>query len=235
VVINNAPRTIRQVALTFDSDSEGGHGLDIMQWLAAHQVPATIFMTGDWTDHTADGPKILGIIQAHPDLFTLGNHSYSHPHFDQLTPDQMRAELRAAAASFVPYTTQDPRPFWRPPYGELDDQVLDAAGAEGYRWTVLADVGLPDWRPLDFDPPGWTADQLVKSAVARSKPGTIVGLHLGGFFTYQALPRMVAGIRMRGFELVNLNQMLEPRGSASAGLAGSAYPPPATSGTDRNS
>jgi peptidoglycan/xylan/chitin deacetylase (PgdA/CDA1 family) len=207
-VVKVAPTTRDEVALTFDSDSPGGHGLEIVEWLALHRTHATVFMTGDWTDNTSFGPLILAVIEAHPELFTLANHSYSHPHFTTLTPDQMREELWSAERSIRRYCSQDPKPFWRPPYLELDSTVVEVAGQQGYRWTVLADVTIGDWVPPDVRGP--TAAAIVKAAVTKAKPGSIIGLHLGGYNTYDALPGIVAGLEGRGLRLVNLDEMFRP-------------------------
>ncbi len=44
--------------------------------------------------------------------------------------------------------------------------------------------------------------------LTNAKGGSIVLMHLGGYETYAALPRIVDGLRSRGFNLVNLDQLL---------------------------
>jgi len=190
-----------------------GDALAIMRWLVAHEVHASVFMTGAMADNanTDAGRTVLGIIEAHPDLFTLGNHSYTHRDFRTLTAAEIRDELRRTEAAIAPYCSQDLRPFFRPPSGGYDAEVLAEVGAAGYRDTVTWDVDTIDWRPVNNDPPGPTTDQIVAKVLANAQNGSIVLNHLGGYNTYAALPRVVAGLRAAGYELVTLDELFAMR------------------------
>jgi len=190
-----------------------GDALAIMSWLVAHEVHASVFMTGAMADNanTDAGRTVLGIIEAHPDLFTLGNHSYTHRDFRTLTAAEIRDELRRTEAAIAPYCSRDLRPFFRPPSGGYDAEVLAAVGAAGYRDTVTWDVDTIDWRPVNNDPPGPTTDQIVAKVLANAQNGSIVLNHLGGYNTYAALPRVVAGLRAAGYELVTLDELFAMR------------------------
>jgi peptidoglycan/xylan/chitin deacetylase (PgdA/CDA1 family) len=155
---------------------------------------------------------VLGIIQARPDLFTLGNHSYSHPYFTQLSAAQMADQLQRAEAAFARHTSQDPKPFFRPPYGASNSSVLAGVGAARYRLSIKWDIDTIDWRPINNPggPAGPTADQIVSKVLTNAKPGSIVLMHLGGYETFEALPRIVDGLRAKGHALVNLDVMLGP-------------------------
>ena len=196
------------MALTFDMGGRVGDALAIVDWLIEHRTHASIFMTGAMADNknTDAGRQVLARIEAHPNLFTLGNHSYSHPDFRKLTAAQMRDELRRTEAAIAPYCSQDPKPFFRPPYGGYDSAVLAAVGAAGYRWTVMWDVDTIDWRPVKDGGP--TADQIVAKVLTNAKDGSIVLMHLGGYHTFEALPRIVAGLTDRGYDLVTLDALL---------------------------
>jgi peptidoglycan-N-acetylglucosamine deacetylase len=210
VLVRHGSRTNPTVALTFDMGGRVGDALAIVQWLVDHDVHATIFMTGEMADSAATdaGRLVLGTVDAHPGLFTLGNHSYTHRDFRNLTSSQIRDELARTEQALGPRCGQDPRPFFRPPNGGHDGDVLAAVGAAGYDYTVTWDVDTIDWRPLDNDPAGPTADEIVTKVLANARNGSIVLMHLGGFETHAALSRVVDGLHDRGFELVNLDEML---------------------------
>jgi peptidoglycan/xylan/chitin deacetylase (PgdA/CDA1 family) len=198
------------VALTFDMGGRVGDALAIVDWLVDQRVHATIFMTGAMAENsnTDAGRRVLAIVEDHPDLFTLGNHSYTHRDFRTLTAAEIRDELRRTEAAIDPFCSQDPRPFFRPPNGGYDANALAAVGAAGYRYTVTWDVDTIDWRPITNDPPGPTADQIVAKVLGRAQGGSIVLMHLGGYETFAALPRIVAGLRNAGNALVNLDELL---------------------------
>jgi len=187
-----------------------GDALAIVDWLVDHDVPASIFMTGAMADNpnTEAGRQVLAIVDAHPALLILGNHSYTHRDFRDLTASQIRDELRRTEAAIAPHCSQDLRPFFRPPNGGHDEDVLAAVGAAGYRLTVTWDIDTIDWRPVKNDPPGPTADQIVAKVLDRAEGGSIVLMHLGGYHTFEALTRIVSGLRDAGFELVTLDDLL---------------------------
>jgi peptidoglycan/xylan/chitin deacetylase (PgdA/CDA1 family) len=162
-----------------------GDALAIVEWLVDHDVPASIFMTGAMADNqnTDAGRRVLGIIDAHPGLLTLGNHSYTHRDFRTLTTAEIRDELRRTEAAIAAWCSQDPRPFFRPPSGGYDADVLAAVGVAGYRATVTWDVDTIDWRPIVNDPPGPTTDQIVTKVLGNARGGSIVLMHLGGYET----------------------------------------------------
>jgi peptidoglycan/xylan/chitin deacetylase (PgdA/CDA1 family) len=187
-----------------------GDALAIVDWLVDHEVHATIFMTGAMADNpnTDAGREVLAIVGSHPGLLTLGNHSYTHRDFRTLTAAEIRDELRRTEAAIVPYCSQNLKPFFRPPNGGHNDAVLAAVGAAGYRYTVTWDIDTIDWRPIKNDPPGPTADEIVANVLGRAQGGSIVLMHLGGYETFEALPRIVTGLGDAGYELVNLDELL---------------------------
>jgi peptidoglycan/xylan/chitin deacetylase (PgdA/CDA1 family) len=196
-----------QIALTFDMGGRVDPALDIMNWLIANDVHATIFMTGAMAEsqNTEAGRQVLALVEAHRDLFDLGNHSYSHPDFRDLTAAQMRDELQRTEAAVSRTTSVGMRPWFRPPFGGQDADVVAGVAAAGYPATIMWDIDTIDWRPESDGGP--TAADIVDKVVSRAQGGSIVLMHLGGYNTYEALPQVVAGLRARGLEPVTLGEM----------------------------
>lgn len=187
-----------------------GDAVAIMDWLVERGIHATIFMTGATAEDAGSdaGRQVLGTVDAHPELFTLGNHSYTHRDFRTLSAAEVRDELQRTEDAMAPHTSQNLRPYFRPPSGGVDADVLEAVGAAGYRLTVTWDIDTIDWRPIDNDPPGPTADEIAAKVLDNAKGGSIVLMHLGGYETFEALPRIVDGLQADGFDLVTLDEML---------------------------
>jgi peptidoglycan/xylan/chitin deacetylase (PgdA/CDA1 family) len=204
--VAHGSRSSGRVALTFDLGGRTDPALAIIRWLRDHNVPATIFPTGETVDASSVAQQVIGIINSRPDLFDIGNHSYSHPHMATMTAAQVADEVRRAEAAIDVYSEQPTRPLFRAPFGELDSDVLAGVGAAGYRWTVGWDVDTIDWKPIDQGGP--TAQQMVDKVVTTAQGGTIVLMHLGGYETFDALPGIVSGLQARGFTLVTLATML---------------------------
>jgi peptidoglycan/xylan/chitin deacetylase (PgdA/CDA1 family) len=209
-LLTHGSRTGNDVALTYDMGGRVGDAIAIVDWLVAHRVHATIFVTGAMADNvnTDAGRVVLGIVDDHPDLFGLGNHSYTHRDFRTLTAVEIADELRRTEAAIAPWCSQDLHPLFRPPSGGYNAAVLAAVGAAGYPVTVTWDVDTIDWRPVVNDPPGPTADDIVAKVLANARGGSIVLNHLGGYNAYAALPSVVTGLLAAGYDLVTLDELL---------------------------
>lgn len=207
-VVENGPREVRTIALTFDMGGRVDPAVEIIQWLIANGVSATVFMTGEMAanQNTDAGRQVLRLIEANPGRFELGSHGYAHTDYRELTPAEMAAELRRAETAMAPYASQDLRPLFRPPFGGQDAEVVAAVAAAGYTRVVLWDIDTIDWRPESEGGP--TSADIVAKVASRAQGGSIVLMHLGGYNTLEALPAMVARLREAGFRFVTVSEML---------------------------
>lgn len=211
--LTHGSRTRPGVAFTFDMGGRVGDAEAIVAWLVANRVPATIFMTGAMAESTATdaGRHVLAVVDASDGLLGIGNHTYSHPDLRKLTDAQIHDEIGRAAAALAGYCADDPRPFFRPPYGYYTARVLAAIGAAGYRDTIMWDDTTDDWRAMKDGGP--TADVLTDRIVTNAQNGSIILMHLGGYEDLEALPAILAGIRAKGLEPVSLATLLGLSGS----------------------
>ncbi len=208
------------VALTFDMGGRMDPAVDIMNFLVANGVCATVFATGAMSN-TQQGQDVLAIIRAHPELFEIANHTMYHCDLARggggspstgpcaggaFSADRIRTELTDAEAILSAGTGQGPQPYWRPPYGSLSDAVIDAAASVGYTKTFLWDIDTVDWKPIGDGGP--TAEQLAAKVIGNAVNGSNVLFHLGGYETLRALELIVPGLRDRGFTLTSLSDLL---------------------------
>jgi peptidoglycan/xylan/chitin deacetylase (PgdA/CDA1 family) len=209
------------VALTFDMGGRLDPGVKILNFLIANEVCVTLFPTGAMAQ-TAEGRKIMEIVRSHPELFEIGNHTMHHCDLVRggggspttapcviggaPSADFIRAELADAAAILRELTGQDPRPYWRPPYGSLNAAVISAAASAGYTKTFMWDIDTIDWKPISQGGP--TAQQIATKVITQAEGGSNVLMHLGGYETLAALQIMVPGLRDRGFTLTSLSDLL---------------------------
>ena len=87
----------------------------------------------------------------------------------------------------------------RPPYGAYDDGVVERLSARGLH-TVLWTVDPQDWAR-----PG--TDAIVRRTMDQLRPSAVILLHDGGgdrSQTVAALPRILDGLRERGYRVVPL-------------------------------
>jgi peptidoglycan/xylan/chitin deacetylase (PgdA/CDA1 family) len=205
-VVSHGRRDSGAIALTFDMGGRLDPALDIVDWLIAHDVHATIFPTGKTGTETPIGRQVLERIRDHPELFDLANHSWDHPSFRDLSAAQMRDQLERTEAAVSAIVGRTTRPWFRPPYGAWDDRVRNGVGAAGWAYTVMWDVDTIDWRPTDDGGP--TARDIEAKVVSQGRGGSIVLMHLGGWHTLEALPGIVDGLVTKGLRPVRLSELI---------------------------
>ena len=187
------------VALTFD-DGPGKETGRLLDDLAAAGAPATVFVLGT-------------SVRAHPDLVRrmaaegheVGTHTWSHKQLTKLGEEGQRREVQRGVRA-VEEAGVTPTVF-RPPYGSYNATTRKVVGAP----MILWDVDTLDWKTR-------STDATVASAVGDARAGSIVLMHDIHAPTVDAVPRVVAGLRERGFTLVTVSQLLGPQepGSVSS-------------------
>jgi len=205
VVVRHGDRASRDVALTFDMGGRLDPAIDILDLLLDRGTHATIFPTGKTGTETELGIAALELVADHRDQFSMGNHSWSHPDFRELDDVAIRDQLDRTEAAILGLVNVSTKPWFRPPYGALDDQVPATVGAVGWGYTVLWDIDTIDWRPESDGGP--TTDDLVDTVLDRVEGGSIVLMHLGGFNTLDALPAILDGLEAKGLRPVTLDEL----------------------------
>lgn len=187
----------RLVALTFDAGSDRGYAEAILDLLSTHQIHVTFGMTGRWAEDNPDLVERM-VDEGHG----LMNHTYDHPRMETLTPEQRLEQLERTETIIVDLTGSSTRPYFRPPYGAYDDEVLADVGAAGYRYSVMWTVDSLGWKGL---PPTEVADRCLGAA----EPGAIMLLHVGEASTdYAALPAIIAGLVEGGYGFATVAELI---------------------------
>jgi len=205
-IISNGPRGTGHIALTFDMGGELDPALDIIGFLIDNDIRATIFPTGQAASEEEIGIEVLELVASKPDLFVVGNHSYDHPNFTELAPEQIADQLDRTEQVIVEATGRSSQPFFRPPFGAQNVDVRQAIADVGWPYLVMWDIDTIDWKPTTDGGP--TTDDIVAKVLTRAEGGSIVLMHLGGSHTLEALPRILAGLAEKGLEPVTLSEML---------------------------
>lgn len=137
----------------------------------------------------------------------VGDHTWSHPDLRRLGSDEIADELGRTAQTVADAAGVTPTHV-RPPYGAVDEHVLQVLAARGEA-AVLWDVDTEDWKNEDMA-------ETTRRAVEGARPGAIVLMHDVHPTTVQALPGIVDQLRAAGYTLVTVPQILGDRRSGSA-------------------
>ncbi|MFK0236212.1 polysaccharide deacetylase family protein [Streptomyces vinaceus] len=196
----------RVVAVTFNA-AWNDAGLDpVLDELARRHAPATFFLTGDFADRH---PQVVRRIATAG--HGLGNHSYSHPYFADLTAAGRREEVRAAdralrtAGAGAALT-----PYFRFPYSETSPEHITEVNALGFA-DIEFTTDTNGWMGTEG---GMTVDRAVGRALDALRPGAIIQMHIGApegrteVLDAQALPRILEAIGTRGYRVIDLRTLL---------------------------
>jgi peptidoglycan/xylan/chitin deacetylase (PgdA/CDA1 family) len=198
------PTSEKVVALTFDAGANADAVPSILATLAAADVPATFFLTGNWVEAYPEYAAQIGVD------YPVANHSNSHPDLTLLSDDEVTAEISDANDRIERVTGQDTHPMFRLPFGASDARTVGIANSLGYgciNWTV-------DTRGWQGTSGGQSVDLIVDRVIGSLQPGQIVIMHVGSHPTdgstldAEALPRVIEEIQARGYRFVTIDQYL---------------------------
>lgn len=192
------------VALTFDTGSDDGYTLQILETLRNEKIKASFAITGHWARRY---PDLLRAIAA--DGHLLMNHSEDHPSFTglstgagPLTREERISQLEQAEEAIKALTGVSAKPYFRPPYGDVDGSVLCDAYAAGYGYVIMWSVDTAGWNHA-------TAEQILQTVLAGARPGAIYIMHVGSESAdAAALPQMIQGLRAEGYQFGTVADVL---------------------------
>ncbi len=195
-VLNHLPTD--DVSITFD-DGPNPHATPvILDALQRDSVKATFFVLGRHADRW---PALVRRMA--DEGHQIGNHGYYHRKLHRRTPAYVRDDLTRGADAIERACGVKPRVF-RAPHGFRNPWVTPIAHSLGER-TIGWSLGV--W---DSAKPG--ADEIVRRTLAGMRAGSILLLHDGDGYdadgdrmqTASALPRIIGGLRDRGFRFAVL-------------------------------
>lgn len=194
--ISAGSRREPDVALTFD-DGPGPYTPQVLAVLRRYHAPATFFVVGVQVRYFGKDLSGEGTPQ-----FVIGDHTYTHPLLQPLSPAAQRyeilAQVRAIESCGAPYPH-----LFRPPYGGFDKVTLGLLK----RYGMLMVLWSVD--PRDWTRPGVAA--IVHNVLANARAGSIIQLHDAGgprSQTIAALPGIIKGLRARHLRFVTVPQLL---------------------------
>jgi peptidoglycan/xylan/chitin deacetylase (PgdA/CDA1 family) len=202
--LERLPVSRKLVALTFDAGANADGVWPILETLDNRNVPATFFLTGRFVQNFPDRSR--RIAREH----LVGNHTMTHPDLTTLTRLEIRAEVRSAEHVIRERTGEDPRRFFRFPFGARDARTIRIVNDLCYvafRWTV----DTHGWQGTSG---GRTAAEVIRRVLAAAQPGEIVLMHVGSHPTdhstldADALGRVIRRLRVAGCTFVPLSRVM---------------------------
>ena len=91
---------------------------------------------------------------------------------------------------------------FRPPFGDYDDTVIEAANELGYH-VIQWDVDSLDWKD-------YGADSILHTVTNHKHlgNGSIILMHNGAKYTKDALEEMIVKLKEMGYEFVTVSELI---------------------------
>jgi peptidoglycan/xylan/chitin deacetylase (PgdA/CDA1 family) len=145
-----------------------GFDRELVEYLIANKIPATFFMSGRWmARHDAEVKQLLAV-----PFFEVGTHGDVHAHLPMHEMDEQQREIMNPVR-FLRTKHGRSTTLFRPPYGEYNDQTVEAVRDLGLRFIL--------WNIESGDPdPTLSADALLARIHRRMKRGSVIVMHANG-------------------------------------------------------
>jgi peptidoglycan/xylan/chitin deacetylase (PgdA/CDA1 family) len=196
VIVNGDSRR-PNVSITFDDSPDENNTDQILDVLKHYGVKAAFFMIGQPMQENNATVVKRAVQEGHLVL----NHSFTHPHLTDRTPEEIVRELNATSERIFELTGNYPH-LMRPPYGAVSTAVVDAINAQGFT-SVLWSLDSLDWAIRD-------KDEIIRNVLGNVRPGDIILMHgsRSNHATVEALPEIIEGLRNKGYTFVSLDEMV---------------------------
>lgn len=192
-------------AISFDAAWGNEQTDDLLDTLDEYEVKTTFFLVGSWVKKYPESVKKIAE-KGHD----VGNHSSTHAHMPALSADKMKKEITDCNERVKKLTGKSPTLF-RAPYGDYDNNVVNMVKSLDM-YCVQWNIDSLDWK----DP---SVEQIVKNCTDKLVPGSIILLHNGAANTPAALPKIIEGIKDKGYKIVPISKLI-PKGDYTTDVTG---------------
>ena len=186
----------KQIALTFDGAWGNEDTSTLLDILERQGVSATFFFTGGWISKYPDDVKTI-LAKGHE----VGNHSENHKQMSKLSKAQCKEEIQIVHDKVKELTGLEMTVF-RPPFGDYNDTVIQAANELGYH-VIQWDVDSLDWKD-------YGCDSIIHTVTNHKHlgNGSIILMHNGAKYTKDALEKMIINLKEQGYEFVKVSDLI---------------------------
>ena len=186
------------IALTFDDGPNTVITPQVLDILEENGAVGTFFLIAQ--NITPESAEVVRRAKAMG--CDIENHSLTHGFMNQMTVEQIRAEVQACTDRIIEITGTAPS-FFRPPFIAVNREMYDNIDL-----TFICGAGCEDWVPTV------TAQERTERVLARAEDGQIVLLHdmQWNQNTVDALKVIIPELKKRGFRFVTCAQLFAEKG-----------------------
>ncbi|MDV4150615.1 polysaccharide deacetylase family protein [Clostridium sp. AL.422] len=186
------------LALTFDINwAENDELYNILEVLDKYNVKATFFIMGGWVNYSEENKDKL--IKIKEGGHEIGNHSYKHPMFSNITEERMREELEKTNKIIKDTIGEDIKLF-RFPSGDYNKKSCEFIYNNGMI-SIQWDVDSLDWKQI-------SAESEYDRVMKKVSPGSIALFHNNGKYTPGNLDKIISELLKDDYKFVKVGEMI---------------------------
>lgn len=199
-VISTGPGGTRQVALTIDDGFCAQCITGYVQFAKSSGIHITLNPNGVYNQYWT--PSIVSSVRemVADKQVQIGNHTWDHANLLTLSVGQIADEITKNEDWIADTFGITARPYFRPPFGFYNDEVIDVAGNLGYTSILM-------WHGTFGDATVETPTQIINLAEQWLQPGNIVLGHMNHPAVLSLFSQIEGIITQRGLEPVTLDEM----------------------------
>lgn len=186
----------KKVAISFDAAWGADDTEELLTILKNNDVKATFFLCGYWVDKYPEEVKRI-----YEEGHEIGNHSNTHPHGSQISLEQNKNEIMEVHKKVKDLLGYDMN-LYRPPFGEYNDTVLQAAKEVGYH-TIQWDIDSLDWKEYGVE---HEVNQVLNHKHLGN--GSIMLFHNDAKYTPDSLDTILKGLKEKGYDVVPIGELI---------------------------
>ncbi len=199
----------KYIALTFDDGPNTTTTNEVLDVLEQYGIKGSFFLIGNNINSESE----KSVKRAYDMGCDIGNHSKSHPYMNELSVEEIEAEIDYVNDKIVEITGEEPK-FFRPPYIAINNTMYDTIDL-----TFISGFGCNDWDDKV------TAERRAKVIIRQAQDGGIILLHdaQGNSKTVEALHTIIPELQAQGYEFVTLTELFEIKGVKLSADDGNLY------------
>ncbi len=184
-----------RISLTFDDGPNLGTTSQTLDLLELYKIPASFFLIGQ----NINEKSAESIRREIADGCSVECHSWSHPAFPKLSPEEMIEEIEKTNAAIEKYSDEKPM-FFRPPYIALNQLMFDTI-----RMPFIEGRGVDDWND------SVSVETRVEGVIKNAHDGQIILLHdmEGNEKTVEALKKIIPVLKENGAEFYTVRDLFK--------------------------
>jgi peptidoglycan-N-acetylglucosamine deacetylase len=211
-----------EVSISFDDGPDPAWTPKILDILKRKNVKGTFMIIG------SDAAQNVGLLRRIVrEGNEIGNHTWSHPDFSDISPRQRELEVKLTESLFESKLGVEPL-YFRPPYDideepETNEQAEPIVPVQNEGYILIGNkIDTHDWEIDEHDrsePRARTTAEIVQSVLdqletMKTKPqfrGSVILMHDGGGnrqATVDALPVLIDTLRAHGYTFVPVSALL---------------------------